>query len=189
MTADTVPGRRGFLRSAAAVAALTALPLRLPGRAGDTRALRVTLAVFDERFPDARRFAHAVRDSRVLALPLESDVVIQWSRSLRHRMETRTTSMIGLTTYADLVLVRGLIAPRGLRLQRHTIHARRSSTDVEHRQILMQHRTRDLPRYAYGEHWVEAIAQHLLEANEAALPAECAVAPAAPCTLHSWLIA
>jgi hypothetical protein len=105
------------------------------------------------------------------------------------RRFARAAPVVGMTNYADLVLVRGLAAPFGLRLQFHATHTRRSAIDVRHQTLVPGNHSAAALQYAVrAENWVDAIAQQLL--NEARSRRRCGAATvnAAPCTLHSWLL-
>ena len=181
--------RRQFLASGAVLFGGAALggrmALALPP--GDS-----PVVVFDARYGDAWSFAHSAASYGARPAALDVDVVAQWSQSLGPLVRQRPAPVVGLTTYADFVLLRGLAAEVGQRLLFHAYHTRRSSQRVEHR-ILRGEAWRGALAdcSAAGNAWMHALAAQLVgdRRSIASTSAGAAVeSRAVCCTLHSWRI-
>lgn len=103
--------RREFLVGGAVAAG--ALAAMGPGAAWAAQTV-MPVTVFDPAIPLARDYAQA-RAHSLRLVPLKGDRVRFW----REHLASHRGAVSGFTTWADLVILRGLAAEQGLRLRSH----------------------------------------------------------------------
>ena len=98
-------------RQILAAAAAAGVPVPALAAAGPA------LAVFDERYAEARAFAAAQRRRGAVVIEAQADVGRLWYGPVRAALARGERPRIaGLTTYADFVVIRGCAAEARLRL-------------------------------------------------------------------------
>ena len=109
--------RREVLKGTAGLAAAQALlaaPASAAARAADAPP---DIAVFDARYPESRAFAEAMAARGAALFNVAGDVARLWYGPLARALaEGRRPRIAGLTTYSDLVVVRGCAAEARMRL-------------------------------------------------------------------------
>ncbi|MBO9581737.1 MAG: twin-arginine translocation signal domain-containing protein [Sphingobium sp.] len=172
--------RRDFLRTGGAVALAAVLPN--PARAGASA--KPPLAMFDGRYSDARLFAEAARGRGALVLDTGGDVASLWHTARFPRDEA--TTMIGLTTYADLFMISELA--RGLNLRRgfHAMHDARGGSEVRH---LPENAMFPAPDFRAAIAWPIMLADCLIgePGRSVSLPRSGPRSADHPGTLWSWM--
>jgi hypothetical protein len=116
--------RRDLLRLGSGVALGAALsgPLRASGLP--------SIALYDRRYSDARRFAAAAQEHGAVAFDTGGDVATLWyCRRLEARIDR---GVAGLTSYADLLLIGDLLRSAGLRARFLVEHDARGGNLVRH---------------------------------------------------------
>jgi len=138
-----------------------------------------TIALFDTRYADARRFAAAARALGASALPIVHDMVWQW-RALGSAQPAR---LIGLTTGSDQMILAALAMEHGGRIMFEADHDGRGGS-------VIAHRTRQGPSFATSDDaWAERLASHLLIGRGTSGASHCAPRAADfPGSLRSCLI-
>jgi hypothetical protein len=108
--------RRDVLAGAAGLAVLPAM-----GWAAGSATRRI--ALYDSRWPEALRFAQTLQRCGALAFDIRGDLATLWYGPLRQAFEGgRSFRIVGLASWADLVVAQGLAAEAHLRLTRQAIH-------------------------------------------------------------------
>jgi hypothetical protein len=171
--------RRDLLRLGGTVAIANFLPWAAQARTTDKPAI----AIFDGRYSDARLFAQAARARGALAYDSRGDVASLWHEDDFARHEAAT--LIGLTTYSDMLIMSDLARDMDLRRSFHAMHDARGSAEVWH---LPQNAEAGTPDFCAGAAWPISLADCLHRANEQAGSFQRSGPRAAdhPGTLWSW---
>jgi len=83
------------------------------------------IALYDGRNEDARRFAEALTRRGAAAFDIQGDLARLWYGPLKPAFAAgRRPRIVGLATWADFVVARGLAREAGLTLVRHEFHDR-----------------------------------------------------------------
>jgi hypothetical protein len=104
--------RRRFLAGVTVAGGALSVPLAsaMPGTTGNL------VVLYDQRLADRTAFAHfETRGVRCLALA--GDPVRLWRGDAAQLLGSRDTRLMGVTRWADLLIIRGLAAESGRRLQ------------------------------------------------------------------------
>jgi len=138
-----------------------------------------TMALFDDRYADARRFASAAGrlGARPIALGAGGPIEL-WSLVAG----VGVSRVIGLTTYADRMVLLGLAKEAGARLVFDAEHDGRGAATIAHKV-----RTGG-PFAADGAAWAERLAAMLLRDHDAGRAGPAPRGPGFPGTLCSWAI-
>jgi hypothetical protein len=80
------------------------------------RAPRADLVIYDERYPDAERFAEEWRQAGVRVLPTSGEIVTLWHEQVAGSLEAGARRITGLTLHSDFEIVRGLASRHRLRV-------------------------------------------------------------------------
>lgn len=114
-------GRRRFLAGAAAAGSAIGAPLSplMAASAGLPGAVpgRDMVVLYDERMPMDPAALQRLESAGARCLPLGGDPVRLWRGESAGLLCARGTRLLGMTRWADLLMVRGLAAESGRRLQ------------------------------------------------------------------------
>ncbi len=141
--------RRDILRlgSAAALATL----LHWPSHARPFE--KPPVAIFDGRYSDARLFAEAARARGARAFDTQGDVASLWHG--RGVQWDEATTLIGLTAYADLLIISELARSLDLGPKFQVMHDARGGAKVRH---VTEDATAGAPDFGAGRAWPVALA-------------------------------
>lgn len=79
-------------------------------------AQRVDLVIYDERYPDAERFAEEWRKAGARVLATSGEIVTLWREQVAGPVGSGFRRIVGLTLHSDFEIVRGLAAGHRLRV-------------------------------------------------------------------------
>ena len=115
--------KRDFVKGAAAtvVVAATSRAAGPSAEVGYGAALAFDVAVYNEWFPQARKFADGLAAQGARALPVAGDAGRLWYGALRALTGQGHRRIAGMTTHTDLLILETLARDTGLRVsQRET---------------------------------------------------------------------
>jgi hypothetical protein len=120
-----MPNRREFLQTGAVVSAIAAngVALREAEAGGGPWPVTLARAVYDDRYPEGRRFAAVVGAQRVTARALDNGDITQfWSEELRPLWQREPLAIAGFTQFGPMFVVERLAADYGMRVTLRVEH-------------------------------------------------------------------
>jgi len=197
--------RRDFLKGAGAAIIPAALPgavwtaAPVAAAAGVSQAAQavvsITAVVFDERYPDCRKFADALEKRGAKAFATNQDAVQLWYGSLRAHLAEHPGRVAGLTTYADFSVSQSCGRELDLaRIYEGEHDGRRSRVELAHRLNTVVHDERIVAAFG-GDSWATQLADALYCLPAPSIGAAARLATATtprsighPGYLNSWLL-
>ena len=120
--------RRNFVKTAAALAGIAAIP----GVSARAFAAPIAAVIFDERYADARHFADELVRRGARPFATRSNVARLWYDAAGRNIVPDGTRLAGFTPYSDLVVVQWIVACWNSRVLYEGVHDARRATTVSH---------------------------------------------------------
>src|SRR5262245_4161386 len=113
-----MPSRREFLQTGAAVSAIAAngVIVRRIEAMGAAPSIALGRAVYDDRYPEGRRFAAAMSAQGVATTTLDEGDVTRFYLELERLWQRAPMAVAGFTQFGPMLVVERLALERGLRV-------------------------------------------------------------------------
>jgi hypothetical protein len=130
-----LPNRREFLQTGAVVSAIAAnaVTLRSAEAVDERRPLTLARALYDDRYPEGRRFAAVAATQGVPTRALDNgDITRFWSDELEPLWRRGPLAVAGFTQFGPMLVVERLAADHGMRLALRVEHRSVAGGTVSH---------------------------------------------------------
>ena len=186
--------RRGFLKGILAGSVSTpVIAGAMPAANGPESLPATSIVIHDARYSDARTFAAAATRLGAIATGPRADLIHLWQQRLGPTLRKHRYRVMGMTTYADFMLLRDCMSTIKYRPVFEGLHDCRGHTVLTHK---LRYRGQIKPALIFaGRQWPATLARVLYRDQEAKWPLQESVITSSvqratdhPGTLVSWMM-